>query len=478
MNGLDKKMKKILIIIIIGVMIILAIGGYFYFGGDREQESDIEDGQEILLEGEEWFQTGNAQDIIQLQHIRSPELENNRMGDMVTLQPQVHKEEPDSFANRISDAGLKWMRISIDTFDLPEVENPGLHSEYNIYPEQDAAITALNNNGIKPMYVLVFWDEEIQSSKGYSRFKTEEEIQDFLDYVQFIVGHFKDKIEYYEILNEPNAREGTQQYVESDDYITVARRVIPIIRQEDPEAKIVVGAITPLYEPSAKEYFFNILSSDIMPLVDGVSFHGIGPRTSPEYEADDYYGYPALLQEIKDTASSHGFTGEYIAAELHYRTEETYHEHEPWVHSNIEVAKYMARGIIIQSGMDFTTGTASCLECSPTMEVLRGMATIMAGATPTNLQVQIQSQATNIEYYTFSLSNGDKLIALWTDGTAVDDDSGVSADLIINDISSEEVIGIDVLESYQQSITTSNENGNLVINDLIVRDYPLVIKIK
>ena len=467
-------MKKGFVIgIIVGLVIILGIVGYFYFNGEQESAVDNEE-QEILMEGEEWFQNGNIQGIIEFQHVRSPELENNRMGDMVTLHPQIHKEDPDYFANRISDTGLKWMRVSIDTFDLPEVENPGLHSEYYVYSEQDEAITALNDKGIKPMYVLVLWDEDISSREGYSRFKTEEEIQDYLDYVQFIVNHFQGKIEYYEILNEPNVREGTQQYVEVDDYINLARQTIPIIRQEDPNAKIVVGAITPLHELGAKEYFFTILSSDLMPLVDGVSFHGVSPKTSPEYEVDDYYDYPDLLQEIKGVASSNGFTGEYMAAELHYRTEETYHEHEPWVHSDIEAAKYTARGIIIQLGMNFMTGTAVCLECSPTMEVIRGLSTIMAGTTPINLPIEIQSQATNIESYTFSLSNGDNLIALWTDGMAVDDDSGVSADLVSDSLSGKEVIGIDILEGYQQTLVIE---GN-TIKDLIVRDYPLILKIR
>ncbi len=34
----------------------------------------------------------------------------------------------------------------------------------------------------------------------------------------------------------------------------------------------------------------------------------------------------------------------------------------------------------------------------------------------------------------------------------------------------------DVLNGYQQQITVSNENGNLAIRNLIVRDYPLVLQ--
>ena len=54
---------------------------------------------------------------------------------------------------------------------------------------------------------------------------------------------------------------------------------------------------------------------------------------------------------------------------------------------------------------------------------------------------------------------------------------GVNVNLIIQGITSEDVTGIDVLNGCQQSIITNNENGNLAIQDLIVRDYPLMLHI-
>lgn len=101
----------------------------------------------------------------------------------------------------------------------------------------------------------------------------------------------------------------------------------------------------------------------------------------------------------------------------------------------------------------------------------------MAGAESINLSIEIQSNATNISSYSFSLSNGDNLVALWTNSVAVDEDPGVKATIIIPNFSAQKVIGIDVLNGYQQSIITGNENGNLVIQNLIVRDYPLIIHI-
>jgi len=101
----------------------------------------------------------------------------------------------------------------------------------------------------------------------------------------------------------------------------------------------------------------------------------------------------------------------------------------------------------------------------------------MGGTNPLTIPIDIQSEAENIKSYSFSLTNGDKLIALWTDGVAADEDPGVKADLTFTNLSGKEVVGIDVLNGYMQSIAVSNENGNLIIQNLIVRDYPLILHI-
>lgn len=136
------------------------------------------------------LQEGNNLLRTQLQHKQSKELEYNRIGDMWSLEP-IHEWSLDTVIN----VGLKWIRLSIDWNDWNEVESTGAYSEYYIDPKQDKAITDIANNGVKIMYILVFWDEAIQVEKeDYSRFKTEDEIQRYLDYVQFIVHNFKNRV--------------------------------------------------------------------------------------------------------------------------------------------------------------------------------------------------------------------------------------------------------------------------------------------
>jgi len=427
--------------------------------------------------GFEWFQTGNTGSITQLQLEKSEELEYNRIGFGSCLIADIHTlQDVDYLIDQDTNLGLKWMRLSIDWFDWAEVKDTGEHSEYYVDSNYDEYVTRLADNDIKILYILLFWDGEIgdkMGEEGYSRFKTEDEIQHYLDYVQFIVHHFKDRVEYYEILNEPESPIAPEQVdVEPSDYINLVKRTIPVIREEHPEAKIVAGATSDL------NYLFDILDPDIMPLVDAISWHPMY-GTSPECEQlpDYYYNYPSIVQEIKEISSAHGFEGEYIAEELNWRTSLNPNPVEPCLYSETVAAKYYARGIIIHLGMDITTGVCELGASEWSRKVVQGLSTLLAGAQSTSLLIEIQGEATNIKSYSFSLSNGDKLIALWTDGIAVDNDPGVKANLTVQGITSEDVTGIDVLNGYQQSITTSSENGNLIIQNLMVRDYPLILRI-
>jgi len=91
--------------------------------------------------------------------------------------------------------------------------------------------------------------------------------------------------------------------------------------------------------------------------------------------------------------------------------------------------------------------------------------------------MEIASEETNIRNYSFSLSNGDNLIALWTDGVAVDMDPGVKVNVTIHGMHAQNVTGIDILYGYKQPLVVSNVDGNMIINSLIVRDYPLILHI-
>lgn len=372
--------------------------------------------------------------------------------------------------------GVKRFRFAINGGEWVNVD--WSKPELSIDPSHDEFITSLANNNIQMTYNLSFWDMATWPGgvgTPCPRFKTEEEIQHYLEYVRFSVDHFKDRIQYYEIWNEPD-NSTCSQWIEVEDYINLVRRTAPVIRQEYPEAKIQVGGTTGLSNPDSQAYLFSIIESDIMPLVDVVSWHPFY-GDSPEYNSGYYYAYPSIVQNIKDVASAHGFVGEYEADEMNWRPHSDPDSDHP-SYSEMVCPKYQARGMLMNLGLNVTAGNLRIPHqyAAPSF-VVRNLSPLMVGAEPSNLSFTIQSTASNVVSYTFSLPYNDYLIALWTDGTAADYDPGVETTVILNGFLDHKVAGVDVLHGFEQQLITDTEGGNPIIRDLLVKDYPIILRL-
>jgi len=427
------------------------------------------------------LQLGNRLPKTQLQTKESSELADNRIGAYVHAFWQ--SQDLPGFLEADPSMGLKRMRLAINELDWNMVD--WSKPELSVAPKHDDFITSLADSGITITYVLSFWDKAKHPGGvglGIPRFKTEEEIERYLEYVRFIVRHFKDRVQNYEIWNEPNSA-GNIQWIEVGDYINLVKRTVPVIRQEYPEAKIVVGGVAGMHDPGpiGRGYLYEILRSDVMPLVDVVAWHpmyGVSPECQHDGYDEYYYQYRAIVQEIKDIASAHGFRGEYEGDEMSWWTPQIAKPDIPCAYNDTLSAKYYARAIVMHLGMDLTAGLGGlggAGELAP--DTIRALCTVMAGATASSLPAQVESTATNIKSYAFSLPNGDRLIALWTDGVAVDDDPGAKATVIFNGFSDKHVIGIDVLNGFEQQLIANVEAGNLVVRNLLVKDYPIILRL-
>jgi len=420
------------------------------------------------------LQEGNDLPILSLQTKSSRELFGNRIGSLCHS-PWCIRDDA-HINDEFLSLGLKGiLRLTLNETDGPDVEWGS--AELTIPPSDDIWVTSVSQD-IEIAYILNFWDKANHPTgwEGISsRFKTEDEIQRYLVYVNFIVNHFKDRIHYYEIWNEPNYSVAVQ-YIEPVDYINLVKRTIPVIKEADPDAKIMVGGISGLEDLESREYLFQILQSDIMPMVDVVSWHPLF-GDSPQFDEfrEYYYSYPSLIQQIKDMASAHGFTGEYRADELTWRTPVNPSPSQPRMYSEITAAKYYARAIVMHLGMEVDVGIMVDPRLMKIRSTTGNLCNIMDGAMAENIPIEIQSQADNIKNYSFSLPNGDKLIILYSDGIAVDNDLGVSSKIIISNYSSWDATGIDVLNGFEQGLISSNENGNLLIEDILIKDYPIII---
>jgi hypothetical protein len=424
---------------------------------------------------ENTLQLGNDHSSTILSPKSSINLEDNRIGGNAQT---IHID------SRYWDAGLKWMRVILDPMGEWQYADWNA-DEYAIDPDAERVIDGLVTKGIKVMLVLDVWLTEERTIN----YKTEEEIAIFSDWVRFVVRQFKGRVDYYEILNEPNLDLKSPSGMPVPAYVNLVQRVVPIIREEDPGAKIVVGAVPDTRFHDARNWIWDLLDSGIMPFVDGLSWHGMygaapsgdnrGNRQLRHPQVKNYWeNYPEYIEEIKTVAASNGFKGEFMTEEMLWRTPDMPHETEPDRFTDISAAKYYARAIIIHLGHNVAPGLALPPDddMPRAYSIIQALSTIMAGAKPADLSVAIESELENIKYYSFDLSNGDKLLAIWSDDTAVDNDPGVSTILKFEGYFAQNVIAIDALEGIQQELIIEIQPDNILIPHLLVKDYPIILQ--
>jgi hypothetical protein len=356
----------------------------------------------------------------------------------------------------------------------------------SIPTEVDTVISEYADNGVEIVLNLAVGSGVINYTNFNTSFQSEQDITHYKEFVSFVVSHLKGRIHYYEILNETG-------YISVETYANLIRQVVPVIREEDKNAKIIIGAMWGRWEfdypgyggyarfSLATDYLNELLRSGVVDMVDGISWH-------PFYDnipGDPYYqNYPQMVQGIKDLAVSQGFTGEYFADEILWTTQgEVHAENGPPVNQLI-AAKYYTRAITEHRGLSLNV-TINTFFIQPergwivgdALRPIRNLNDTLAGAEPTGVTLSVQTiEHANVRHYAFVLPNGDRLVALWTNDEAVEDDPGVNATLTIPGSSAQKVIGVDVVNSFEQELIAEAENGNLVIRNLLVKDYPIILR--
>lgn len=168
---------------------------------------------------------------------------------------------------RMFDAGFDWIRIgqyenSTDYTSWDWVEQK--RGVYAVAPEVDDYVDSLVENGINvqiqllygnPMYTAVAGKlpDSIIPALGsvhspdrslYSIYwppRTPEQIEAFANYAKWIVSHFRGRVHYYEIWNEPSD-EFWNPSASAEEYGRLVKTVIPVVHADDPQAKVVFGA--------------------------------------------------------------------------------------------------------------------------------------------------------------------------------------------------------------------------------------------
>lgn len=416
------------------------------------------------------------------------ELQDSRIGVLVSGVAKDPAATWYEWSKRLKMDGFTDARITLNASDGPAATDDIAFIEKEIPNEYIEIYNQLKDLGIDTRYSLSFWDYEYRQSGGtisFQRLSNEGEVERYLDYVRMVVTSLKGVVSAYELWNEPDANTDWYQRIEPEDFISVARMAIPIIREIDPDAKIVLVSTSSYADLPCREYSHIILDSDIVALADAISLHTVNNDASPVYKSDYYFGYDQMWQDIKTLAESHGFSGEYFADELNYRSEYSlsvlqpepgeYHPYKPEI-----AAKYFARMIAINLGQDITVGTSGTDTNGRPIEakMIRNMAYLMEGLQATPFPVTVNSTAGLTRFYTFTDDGGDQFIVLWNDMEAKVESEDIEVSLKVDNISAKSVTAINPYLMNEQKLVFENTVDGVLMNRILMKDYPVIYKIE
>ena len=151
--------------------------------------------------------------------------------------------------------GAKWMRY----WDAaPELFWNNVEPEKGrwTWSKADARVDGTRAIGMEPLVVLCGtpkWAStrpEVGTYLGAGALAPARDINDWSEYCRQLARHFKGRVRYYEVWNEPNMRDGFF-YGSTEDYVALLQAASIAIKAEDPNAQILA--------PSGTGAFFSFL---------------------------------------------------------------------------------------------------------------------------------------------------------------------------------------------------------------------------
>jgi len=164
--------------------------------------------------------------------------------------------------DKMKEARVQWLR---DDFSWWKVEEQKGKFDFQVF---DEIMDSLDARKIKMLGILTEHD-----ANGKSAFKKRKE---WLEYIAATVEHFKGRVQYWEILNEPDLYHGTPQ--QASEYGKLLKEASSLIRKIDPNAKIVYTGLA----YGEKAYLEASLKECDTSKFDAIGIHTYPAPTPPE----------------------------------------------------------------------------------------------------------------------------------------------------------------------------------------------------
>jgi len=423
-------------------------------------------------------------------------------------------------------SGMKWARVGYhdDPINWHWVEKE--KGVLEIDPVTDAAVTELATNGVQVIMALNFGNRLYSGPEtrtvpqlwawNYDMPKpptTPEALEAWGRYVAFMARHFRGRVHTFEIWNEWNISCYWGDVPNLEHFLAVSRMAIPIVRENAPEAKIMMGSIAgfphgisrwdgPTFAQQEKRTPYLQAMRMLAGEVDEIGWHPFYNR-----DPEQLFSYTQDVRAFQTWLRDVGFNGHCMATEWNYGALYPFVATQdvanvwcgPFNCSEMEKAKTVAQAFVRHAGLDvesffcelyfshfgtvdlslmratFQADPISPLQPQAAFYVARNLATMMDGMEPRAFTCSVTPPPEHLELFTFATPEG-RAVALWRGGRAADRCAAERLDLQLP-FAARRAYADDPVNGVRQELVTSARNGKTEIKGLRLTDAPLIVRL-
>ncbi|MEO7934182.1 MAG: beta-galactosidase [Chthoniobacterales bacterium] len=206
---------------------------------------------------------------------------------------------PDQAWPVLSALGVKWARVQTGWAKTEQQE--GVYE----FAWLDEIVDKLIERGVKPWLSLsygnrLYTESASPAGVGFPPIHTEKERRAWQNYVEAVVSHFRNRLDHYEVWNEPDLLSFWKPLPRASEYVDLVRLSAESVRKHQPEAKMIGGAIAWGMTPWSIKFLEDCLKLGIHEWVDIVSYHGY--KSIPErHSMQEFPAFRHILNKYKPT---------------------------------------------------------------------------------------------------------------------------------------------------------------------------------
>jgi hypothetical protein len=187
----------------------------------------------------------------------------------------------------LDELGVKWARVQSGWARTEK--QPGVYD----FAWLDTVIDGLIERGVQP-WLSISYGNPVHTKNmntapagvpeshigcneygvGFPPIHTAEERQGWQNYVRALVKHFRDRVTHYEVWNEPDLLSFWKCQPKAAHYVDLIRLTAEPLREEQPDAKIIGGAIAWGMTVWSLKYLEDCMKAGMHELIDIITYHG------------------------------------------------------------------------------------------------------------------------------------------------------------------------------------------------------------